>query len=283
MLRDGIAAHGRAALGAACLAAATLVLGGCDQLRLTLYPTPPPTPAQVAEEYTKFEKGWADLKLSLGANATDDDVAAAYVSTGYARADKACNYFFTNLRKLRNDTSMAKDATRDLAASAGIITSLATVPTALLTGMFGATGAFPGVVDDFQKTFLFAEAGDSLYPLVSSMMARYRVMFPVVGYTVTKPDGKNDPRDGATRLNATVRVRQHATLCSVPYLTYVLKTGVLEISKEAPTKPADGAKPGDKGIVQPAAEVPADKKVIAKGGATENAPVKIQDQTMGAQ
>src|SRR5690348_6467834 len=225
-----------------------LTVTSCDSLRLTLYPDAPPKPAQVAEEFSKFEAGWKALEAAYP---QESNPAAAYVAAGYTRADRACNEFFTNLRKLRNDTSMAKDTTRDIAASAGIIASLATVPTAVLTGMFGATGVFPGVVDDFQKTFLFAEAGDSLYPLVSSMMAKYRVMFPAIGYTVDiQEKDKNGvivrssiTREGADRLNATLRVRQHATLCSVPYLTYVLKTGIIEISKEAPAKPPE--KPAD--------------------------------------
>ena len=230
----------RLCAGVEGLILAVLVVGlaSCDQAKLTLYPTPPPKPADVVHEFNDFNNAWN------GINATSSDEAAvAYVSMGYLVADRACGNFFTNLRKLRNDTSLAKDVTRDIAASAGLIASLTTVPTSVLTGLFGATGAFPQVVDDFQKTFLFAEAGDSLYPLVSSMMASYRLNFPAVDHdvVVTDASGKQITLRGATRLNANLRVRQHAVLCSVPFLSYILKTGVIEITKDTSTDTAKGA------------------------------------------
>ncbi|MBS0538239.1 MAG: hypothetical protein JSR47_05760 [Proteobacteria bacterium] len=257
MRLGGIRVRMRAgAYGAVC-AGLVLSLSACDTFRnLALYPSPPPLPADVAGELRDFDDAWTKIKKVEG---TDAATAVAYVSMGYVVADRACNAFFTNLRKLRNDTSMAKDVTRDLAASAGIITSLASAPTAVLTGIFGATGVFPGIVDDFQKTFLFADAGDSLYPLISSMMASYRVNFPAIAADLDAREPSTAPIldkekkqiqfKKATRFNATQRVRQHAALCSIPYLTYVLKTGVLELTKPTVAGKADataaGAKAGE--------------------------------------
>lgn len=237
--------------GLAC-AVLAVSLSACDSLKkLALYPDPPPQPADVVKEFNDFNVVWAKIRET---ETTEEATAVAYVSMGYLVADRACNTFFTNLRKLRNDTSMAKDVTRDLAASAGIITSLASAPTAVLTGIFGATGVFPGIVDDFQKLFLFADAGDSLYPLVSSMMASYRVNFPAIerdqpasdatGAAIVDKDKKAVTLPAASRLNASMRVRQHAALCSVPYLTYILKKGVLDLTKPTVVDKADAEAAG---------------------------------------
>jgi hypothetical protein len=102
-------------------------------------------------------------------------------------------------------------------AAAGVIGSLAGASTATVTTLFGATGLVPGVVDSFQKTFLLGEVGDPLFATISSAMTTYRNKFP--------PDSSQ-----VNRFNATMHVRQHATLCSVPYLLHVVQVGVQSLS-----------------------------------------------------
>jgi hypothetical protein len=206
-------------------------LGACTAstaFREHLYPKPPPAPGAILSDYAAFNSTLKTIREVSGTNA-DDDVRA-YVTSGYDLAEKACLDFFTKVRQLRNDTSFAKDAMRNVMASAGLISALATAPTSVLAGLFGATGVAPSIVDDFERTFLFADASDSLYPQIFTVMRKYRIKFPAAAANVYTAD---------------MRVRQHATVCSLPYLTYVVKTGVKEvkigISDEKP-----GEKPGDK-------------------------------------
>jgi len=203
------------------LCASVVLLGACSDLRKDLYPAEPPQPSAVFDDYSKFRIEWAKLGGDDLAGGQTDAVKA-YVSLGYAMADRECLKFFTNLRKLRNDTDFSKDLARNLMASAGLISALSSAPTAVLAGLFGATGVVPSVVGDFQKTFLFAAAGDSLYPQISTAMARYWAMFPASGSGAT-----------VNRLTADMRVRQHAALCSLPFLTHVVNTGIKDLEVEA--------------------------------------------------
>src|SRR5678809_1398214 len=96
------------------------------------------------------------------------------------------------------------------------------------------------------------------------------------------------PAGEATRLNASQRVRQHATLCSVPYLTYIVKTGVTEIDKPAPS--AAGI-PATTSAPAPAAAAPAfgfqppqaaPRGPIDAGGARYSTQQRISGQPVGA-
>lgn len=113
-------------------------------------------------------------------------------------------------------------------ASAGLISALASAPTTVLAGLFGATGVVPGVVGDFQNIFLFAEAGDSLYPQINTAMSQFRSKFSI-------GNGKFSPN----RLTADLRVRQHAAICSLPFLHHVVTSGVKElvIAIDSPVPP----------------------------------------------
>ena len=221
-------------------------LGACtasSSFREHLYPKLPPGPAAINADYNSFNEALGRISKDPNGSAPTSDVAVqAYVTAGYDLAEKTCLEFFIRVRQLRNDTRFTKDAMRNAMASAGLISALATVPTSVLAGLFGATGAAPAIVDDFERTFLFADASDSLYPLIFSAMHKFRDDFPV-----DKPDKVN-------ALNADLRVRQHATLCSLPYLTYVVKTAV----KEVKIVPAAGATPAAGAKAVPGAKVAAE-------------------------
>lgn len=219
----------------------------CDSFRTGVYPAPPPTSAAVFNDYAAFEA----VLGQIGGN----DPVQAYVATGYLLAQQECLKFFTNLRLLRNDTDFAKDIARNVMASAGLISALASVPTAVLAGLFGATGVVPGVIGDFQNIFLFAAAGDSLYPQIYTAMEGYRQKFRA-----------DDPTQ-VNRLNADMRVRQHAAICSVPFLTYVVATGLKETKIEV-DKPGERTlmPPPAPGIVRSAPQAPSGPSTTPFGG-----------------
>jgi hypothetical protein len=258
---------------------AGFAISGCDQARAYLYPKPPPTAQQIAADSNALSTQLGVLERNDAINFKNDPDSsksfrdtADYVSAGYKLAEENCLFYFTNLRLLRNDTEFYKDLSKNIIASAGIISALATVPTAVLTGTFGATGIVPGVVDSFQKNFLFADAADSLFPLISSAMAAYRFKFP--------PDDSSL----VNKYNASLRVRQHAALCSVPYLSYVVKLGVTQSTDTSGTPsgapsaaPAGGA--ADKGTQQqiPAVTSPAQTKNPITVGPEHSRPIKINN------
>lgn len=220
--------HNRAAAcrrtGARLIALLAVVwsLGACsasNAFREHLYPAAPPSPSAIYADYQSYSNA-RDLirKFTPEKPLSDDDVAKAYVTSGYDLAEKACLDFFVKVRQIRNDTAFAKDVIRNAMASAGLISALATAPTSVLAGLFGATGVAPSIIGDYEKIFLFVDAGDSLYPQVYGAMHSYRIKFPV-----------NDA-DKVNFYTADMRVRQHATMCSLPYLTFLLKTAVKDVS-----------------------------------------------------
>jgi hypothetical protein len=219
--------YDRAPLVACSTAAVAIALAGCDLSPKHLYPDPPPSPAQIATDFNSFKTTWeqmngagseaADANLVTGPGTGNSIDVSRYVASGYDIAEQQCLRFFTSLRQLRNDTDFYKDASRNALAAAGVITSLTGASTATLTTLFAGTGLVPGIVDSFQKTFLLGEVGDTLFPRISTAMTNYRNKFP--------PDSPQ-----VNRFNATMRVRQHATLCSVPYLLHVVQVGIQSLS-----------------------------------------------------
>jgi hypothetical protein len=227
--------------------AVAMALAGCDFSPKHLYPAPPPSPAQIAADFNSFETNWEQMNgagseaaaanLVTGPDTGNNIDVRRYVTSGYDIAEQQCLRFFTSLRQLRNDTEFYKDASRNALAAAGVITSLTGASAASLTTLFASTGLVPGIVDSFQKTFLLGEVGDTLFPRISSAMTVYRNKFP--------PDSPQ-----VNRFNATMRVRQHATLCSVPYLLHVVQVGVQSLSDTStPLRQGEGvAKAKDKGL-----------------------------------
>lgn len=241
MLKKGAAVCYGASSRLIALLVVVTCLSGCtasSAFRERLYPKPPPTAAAIRADYESFNEALQTIRRKTP-ELSVDDALTAYTATGYDMAEKACLDFFVRVRQIRNDTAFAKDAMRNAVASAGLISALATAPTSVLAGLFGATGAAPAVVEDFEKIFLFADASDSLYPQIFSVMQKYRDKFPAQDHTQV------------TVLTAETRVRQHATLCSLPFLTNVVRTGVKDVRIEKAKSAAERAKETPPGVAPP--------------------------------
>jgi hypothetical protein len=199
----------RDALALAC----TVLLSACHGSNVGINPPPAPTPDQISKSDADFESVWNAIKSSVAQDNPsetnlDNVTAQRFVAAGYYLTARGCDEFFKQNRNLRNDTGFVKDLAVSASSASGFIAGLSGAAINVLTGFLGATGIIPGVVNNFDKTFLISDIADSIYAPVMSGMKNYR---------------STNPPDSATRLNALERVAEHARFCTVSSMLDIAK------------------------------------------------------------
>jgi hypothetical protein len=217
------------------IACATGLVGCGGKLDGAITPAPPPTAAEVAIDGEALRTAWSQLRVEAvafpplsPAAASDPELQTVqyFVMVGYNRGVMSCGNYFNQNRRLRSETSFAKDTLVSLGTAAGTIAGLAGA-----TAVLGTTGIVPLAVDNFNKTFLNADIADAIEPKVRTGMGDYRTANPV---------------GTATAANAIDRVREHAQLCTIGNMLDIAKTalnniGVGATSSDAP--PSGGESP----------------------------------------
>ena len=231
----------RLCAGSVCsLALAGLLTGCLNSFNQYVNPSPPPSPAAVYDEFAAFNIAWSNLRQAVvkeGDNPTsevrdaaDRTTAKYFVTHGYDLAATNCILYFDRIRNLRNETNFTKDLLVSIGAASGLIAGLAGASAAALTAIIGGTGMIPSAVDDFNKTFLLSDIADAVSPAIHTGMASYR--------EAHKPEN-------ATRFDAAQLVREHARICTVPFMLDVAKKGIgnTTIVSNKPATSVPGATP----------------------------------------
>jgi hypothetical protein len=259
----------------ALVAAIAVNLAACSSSRKSagLFPPDPPTDAAVATEQRDLDQVWRGIP-----GGTDGEKAVYFVNAGFKRVEEECGRFFSATARLQSETSFAKDTLTSAASAAGVIASLATAPTTVLTGIFGASGLFPKVVDDFNQIFLFASVSDELSGQIKSALEDHSSQNSV------------DPPSGASfcvgtsdcQRKATKLVHDHAYFCTISNLKHVVKTSVANscVTSAPPSgAPATGGTvttsncPGSTPPEKPAAKTPAGEPPKPSSPPAKNARV----------
>jgi hypothetical protein len=213
---------GRLCAASVCSLALAALLTGCQGgFNQYVNPSPPPTPAAVYDEFNAFNIAWSNLRQAVvkegndptpaAREAADKTTAQYFVSHGYDLAATNCILYFDRIRNLRNETNFTKDLLVSIAAASGLVAGLAGASAAALTAIIGGTGIIPRAVDDFNKTFLLSDIADAVSPAIHTGMASYR--------EAHKPEN-------ATQFDAAQLVREHARICTVPFMLDVAKKGI---------------------------------------------------------
>jgi hypothetical protein len=244
--------------------ACTLVLPGCfESFKGGINPPPAPTSQEISQSYTDFQGVWNTIKTSVAQEGQtgnlDDLTAQRFVAAGYDITKRGCDDFFRKNRNLRNETGLAKDTLVSASAATGFIAGLSGAAINVLTGFLGATGIIPGVLNNFDKSFLISDIADSIYSPIMTGMVNYRAA---------------NPPDSATRLNALDRVTEHARICTVSSMLDLAKKSIGNTTIKAEPDTTGGDK-GDKGAPgapapkspAPAASTSSSVKTIGRNGA----------------
>jgi len=213
-------------------------LGGCSpDYNTFLFPPHPPKYDAMYVNQGEFDTQWDNFASRSGAqNGNDNDTAKVFVSAGYRLAEEKCSLFFAKAKELEERNTFWKDTATTASAAAGTVLGLASAPLGVLTGIFGASGLAPKVIDDFNSIFLLSAASDELAGTVIGGMEKFQQDNAVKDFTCS---GKADCQSRAVAL-----VRAHANYCTINTLLALVKASVANtcvVDASSPTKSCPGS------------------------------------------